>query len=102
MIEVVFRNGELVRLLNGKPITEEKARALMGTKAPDYEKGECPATKPPVDMGWESENGGRGRYISQLQSSPGPEGSDRNAYCRSRSEIVEKAKAKGMSVIEKR
>lgn len=54
------------------------------------------AIKPPVDMFWENENGGRGRYISQLQDTPGPEGSDPTAFCRSQSEIVEKAKRKGL------
>jgi hypothetical protein len=101
MIEVVFRGGQLVRLLNGKPITEERARALMGTKPPNYEAGECPATKPPPDMGWEGENGGRGRYISQLQREPGKEGCDPEAFCRSRNEIEEKAKRRGMKVLTK-
>lgn len=55
----------------------------------------APAIKPPVDSGWENENGGRGRYISQLQDKPGPEGSDPDAYCRSQGEIIEKAKRRG-------
>jgi len=57
----------------------------------------APAIKPPVDSGWESENGGRGRYISQLQTEPGPPG-EKDAYCRSQSEAIEKAKRRGLQV----
>jgi len=57
-----------------------------------------PRIKPPVDAGWENENGGRGRYISQLQRTPGPEGSDPSAYCRSQRDIFEKAARRGLSV----
>lgn len=55
----------------------------------------APAIKPAPDSGWENENGGRGRYISQLQRKPGPEGSDPEAYCRSQKEIFTKARKQG-------
>lgn len=43
------------------------------------------------DMGWEYENNGRGRYISQLADGL----RDPKAFCRSRTEAKEKARAKG-------
>lgn len=43
------------------------------------------------DAGWENENGGRGRYISQIAEKL----DDRGAYCRSRTEALEKAKRRG-------
>lgn len=46
------------------------------------------------DSGWENENGGKGRWISQL----GKE-SDRESYCRSRGEAVDKAKKQGFQTI---
>ncbi len=55
------------------------------------------AVKAPPDSGWESENGGRGRYISQLQREPGNSGSDPEAFCRSQSEIFEKCKRRGLN-----
>lgn len=51
---------------------------------------------PPKDSGWEHEGQGRGRYIGQLGAVDDP-----NAYCRSRSEIPEKAKRLGFQRIEK-
>ncbi len=51
---------------------------------------------PPVDSGWENENGGRGRYIGQLGAADDP-----SAYCRSRSDIPERAKRAGFQRIEK-
>lgn len=46
------------------------------------------------DAGWEYENGGRGRFISQLADKQ----DDPAAYCRSRDEAKEKARRKGMGV----
>lgn len=51
---------------------------------------------PPVDSGWEHENGGRGRYIAQI-GDPG----DPGCYARSRHEIPDLAKRKGFQRIEK-
>ena len=51
---------------------------------------------PPVDSGWENENGGRGRYIDQL-GDPG----DPGCYARSRHQIPDLAKRKGFTRIEK-
>lgn len=51
------------------------------------------------DRGWEYENNGRGRYIGQL--APKADVVDPNAYCRSRTEAVEKAKRQGWNRIEK-
>lgn len=62
----------------------------------------APAVKAAVDSGWESENGGRGRYISQLQRVPGPEGSDPTAFARSQSEAIDKAKRRGFTVTKAR
>lgn len=62
----------------------------------------CPAVKPPPDAGWELENNGRGRYISQLQKEPGPAGSEKDAFCRSQSEAIEKAKRRGFKVTRER
>lgn len=52
----------------------------------------CVNIRPPVDMFWEGENGGRGRYIGGLGTR-----SDSSAYCRSLSEAKEKAKAKNLT-----
>ncbi len=57
-----------------------------------------PRIKPPADSGWENENGGRGRYISQLQRGPGIGECDRDAFCRSQSEAIEKAKRRDLKV----
>lgn len=57
----------------------------------------APAVKPAPDMFWENENGGRGRYISQLQQHVG-EANDQNAFCRSQNEAIDKAKRLGMTV----
>lgn len=48
------------------------------------------------DMAWEQENGGRGRYISQLAEKQG----DPNAYCRSKESVREKAKIAGFQHID--
>lgn len=61
----------------------------------------------PKDMGWENENNGRGRFIPQLGKigqmfdEKGTYKNDPTAYCRSRSELFEKAKAKGLGIVEK-
>jgi putative FmdB family regulatory protein len=57
---------------------------------------------PPVrvpDAGWQFENNGRGRYIGQLAAKP--DVTDPNAFCRSRTDAVEKAKRQGWKNIEK-
>lgn len=56
------------------------------------------AIKPPVDSGWEAENGGRGRYIPQMAKSP----NDPRAYARSQNDAIEKAKRLGYSVTKSR
>lgn len=88
--------------LNGREVSEAEFRAYRPTNPVDYENGLFPSIKPPVDSGWELENGGRGRYISQLQREPGPEGSDADAFCRSQSEIIEKAKRRGLTATRAR
>lgn len=70
------------------------------TKCPECGKDltliiSAPAVKSAPDQFWETENGGRGRYISQLQQVPGKP-NDPNAFCRSQSEIFEKAKKLGL------
>jgi hypothetical protein len=57
-----------------------------------------PAARSAVDQGWRFENGGRGRYISQLQRTPGRAGSDKGAFCTSQNEAIEKAKQRGFRV----
>ena len=46
---------------------------------------------------WANENNGRGRYITQLQTSVGAK-RDPGAYCRSQQEVIDKARARGMTV----
>lgn len=71
--------------------------------------GECPLcqtpalndirsvqTSKPADAGWELENNGAGRYCPQLEQEPGKV--TRDAHCRSRSELIEKAKRLGYEV----
>lgn len=90
-----------VRRINGRRVTQEEWDTIHPARPCDYEKGEIPSFKA-VDMGWEQENNGRGRYISQLQRTPGPEGSDPQAFCRSQGEIIEKAKRRGLDVVKVR
>lgn len=59
----------------------------------------APAVKPAPDQFWETENGGRGRYISQIQQG---EKTDPNAFCRSQSEAIDKAKRLGYRVTRTR
>lgn len=51
---------------------------------------------PPVDSGWENENGGRGRYIAQIGDPDDP-----GCYARARHEIPDLAKRKGFTSIQK-
>jgi len=96
-VTVKYENGKLRYYQNGRPMSDAQVeRRFAHVQKPDYEKGECPATQPPKDSGWEYESGGKGRYISQLASKPG----DPNAYCRSREEIREKAKRAGFTQIQ--
>ncbi len=60
------------------------------------------AIKRPVDMFWENENGGRGRYISQLQKEQGKFGSDPDAFCTSQDAAMEKAKRRGLNPVKAR
>jgi putative FmdB family regulatory protein len=48
------------------------------------------------DIRWETENDGRGRYISQLAKHQ----DDQSAYCRSRQEAITKAKDAGFTVTD--
>jgi len=50
---------------------------------------------------WSNENNGKGRYISQLQTSVGAK-RDEHAYCRSQQEAIDKAKARGFAVSKTR
>lgn len=49
------------------------------------------------DFFWHRENNGKGRHIGQLDEKP----NDPDAYCTSRRELIEKAKRKGFTKIEK-
>lgn len=52
------------------------------------------------DSGWEYENNGRGRFITQIakREGNGYDENDPNAFCRSQREAIDKAKAQGYSV----
>jgi putative FmdB family regulatory protein len=52
------------------------------------------------DSGWESENGGRGRYIGQMAERQPFGACDPNAYVKSRTDLKEKAKRKGATTSE--
>lgn len=51
----------------------------------------------PDPFGWSDENGGRGRYIGQLQRTLGSK-KDPAAYCKNRQEAIDKAHRRGYSV----
>jgi len=51
---------------------------------------------PPADMFWEYEENGKGRYCPQLERDTAKK-SD-YAYCRSRYELIEKAKRQGAEI----
>jgi putative FmdB family regulatory protein len=57
------------------------------------------AIKPPVDAGWEYENGGKGRLFTQF-GDPRYKGGDprANRYFRSQNEAIEAAKREGYKV----
>lgn len=54
----------------------------------------------PLDSGWEYENGGKGRYFSQLEDSIDCKPSAKN-YFRSRNEAMEACKRRGFTILEK-
>ena len=61
------------------------------------------AVKPPVDMFWETENGGRGREITQFCGNKYKPGDPRNKrYFRSQRELIETAKREGYHVEKQR
>lgn len=51
---------------------------------------------PPADSNWEYEENGRGRYCPQLERDT--RGKSNYAYCRSRYELIEKAKRQGAEI----
>jgi len=53
-----------------------------------------------LDTGWERENGGRGRYFSQLEQSATCTRSPENCF-RSRNEAIEACKRRGFDIISK-
>lgn len=55
---------------------------------------------PPLDRNWESLNGGRGQYFSQLETSKTCTRSPEN-YFRSRNEAIEACKRRGWDIIDK-
>jgi putative FmdB family regulatory protein len=55
----------------------------------------APCAKGPWETDWSNENGGRGRYIGQLQTTLGSK-KDSNAYCRSQREAIDKASSRGL------
>lgn len=55
------------------------------------------AIKGPPDSGWEYENGGRGRRISQLAKDP----NDMSCCFRSQRDAIDAAKAQGCLVVDK-
>lgn len=61
------------------------------------------AVKPPVDTGWEYENGGRGRECTQFVDNRYKPGDKRaTRYFRSQNEMVEAAKRAGYTVERQR
>lgn len=76
--------------IDGREVDEDQWEAARPFRPCNFAKGESPAFRMP-GQGWEQENGGRGRYISQIALKQG----DRGAYCRSRGEALEKAKRRG-------
>ena len=55
----------------------------------------APAVRPDIHT-WDTENGGKGRYIDQLQRTIGKK--DPNAYCTSQQDAINKAEAMGHKV----
>lgn len=53
-----------------------------------------------LDAGWENEEGGRGRYFSQLEDSATCTRSPKNFF-RSRNEAIEACKRRGFQILEK-
>jgi putative FmdB family regulatory protein len=51
---------------------------------------------PPADMRWEFENNGLGRYCPQLETDTRKKSA--SAYCRSRYDLIEKAKKMGAEI----
>lgn len=88
------------------------AKTLCHTMAECDEKHPCPkcrtgmvrvigvprAVKPPPDMFWEMENGGRGREMTQFCGNKYKPGDPRNKrYARSQAELIETCKREGYS-----
>lgn len=56
-----------------------------------------PAFRQAPDHEWDQANNGRGRYISQYQTKPGP-ANDPNCFFRSQAEAIEYGKKNGYTV----
>lgn len=56
--------------------------------------------RPPLDAGWEYENGGRGRYFPGMEQSIDCKPSAGN-YFRSRNEAIESCKRRNFQIIDK-
>lgn len=86
--------------INGREVSAEQFHAHQSRTAIGTVPTGLPTAISCPDSGWELENGGRGHYSSQLQRKPGPEGSDPNAFVRSRGELIEKATRMGYSGVK--
>lgn len=53
-----------------------------------------------LDCGWEHENGGRGRYFSQLEDSVDCKPTNKNFF-RSRNDAIEACKRRGFDILDK-
>ena len=78
--------------LSGRVVSRDEFIAHETHANIDYENGNMPA----VRMGttsWQNENGGKGRYISQMADKP----NDPKAYFRSRSDVEEACRRRGLT-----
>ena len=83
---IIFRPSGLVYTLDGREVSRQEFEQECPSR-----DGYCTNFQGSTLQDWGTENGGKGRYISQLAD----EAHDKRAYARSPKEAMEKAKKRG-------
>jgi hypothetical protein len=93
---IVFPDGGAPMYFHGdKEVSEAEYRAAHPSRFHEVAAAGTVRIRPPKDSGWESENGGRGRYIGQLGKPNDPK-----CYHRSVASAKEEARRQGWAQIE--
>jgi hypothetical protein len=82
----------IIYKLSGRVVKRDEFISHETMADTDFSHGSMPSVIM-RDTSWGSENGGRGRYISQMADKP----NDPKAYYKSQSEVAESCKRRGFS-----